>query len=143
MNAGMEADEPDNLRKCLDFGSEELFVAVPGLYGVICSTSDGNPVTQRFHDQMEADRLAAMSSSLVALGETMAKASRQRESEFVIVQSVDGYIVSLRIGQYLLLSAMARRDTNLGMLLSNCRNAAERIRGQLGEDVGKPKAEEK
>ena len=110
---------------------EALFAAVPGLYGVLFATADGNPVSARLKGEMERDRLAAMSSSLVALGETLAKAADQQASEYVIVQNGDGYVVSLRIGNRLLLSAFAGRETNLGMLLSSCRNSAENISAKI------------
>ena len=111
----------------IDRQYEALFDAVPGLYGVLFATADGDPVSARLRDGMDRDRLAAMSSSLVALGETLAKSAQQQKSEYAIVQNSDGYVVSLRIGQHLLLSAFARRDTNLGMLLSSCRSTAETI----------------
>lgn len=115
---------------------ESLFEAVPGLYGVLFATADGDPVSARLQEGMERERLAAMSSSLVALGETMAKAADQQECEYAIVQNSDGYVVSLRIGKHLLLSAFARRDTNLGMLLSRCRNTAENVSAKLKRKPG-------
>jgi|GEM_PF-1526071 len=111
---------------------DALFDRIPGLYGVLFSTADGDPVSTRFNaDDMQRERLAAMSSSLVALGETMAKGAHQQACDYVIVQSGDGYIVSLRIGKRLLLSAFASKDTNLGMLLSSCQGTAEAISAKL------------
>lgn len=104
---------------------EPLFDKVPGLYGLLFATADGESQWARLREGMESDRLAAMSSSLVALSETIAKAGEQHQSEFAIVQNSDGYVVSLRVGPRFLLSAFAGRETNLGMLLSNCRSAAD------------------
>lgn len=119
---------------------ELLFDAVPGLYGVLFVTADGDPVSARLQDGMDRERLSAMSSSLVALGETMAKTAHQEDCEYAIVQNKDGYIVSLRIGKHLLLTALARKDTNLGMLLSSCRstarNVSDRITRKSGSDTG-------
>jgi predicted regulator of Ras-like GTPase activity (Roadblock/LC7/MglB family) len=110
---------------------ESLFDRIPGLYGVLFSTADGDPVSSRFQADMQRERLAAMSSSLVALGETMAKEAQQRACDYVIVQSTDGYVVSLRIGKRLLLTAFASKDTNLGMLLSSCQGTAENMSAKL------------
>ena len=110
---------------------EPLFDGMSGLYGLMLASADGEPKWARLRDGMEEDRLAAMASSLVALSETMAKAADQRLSEFAIVQNSDGYVVSLRIGQEYLLSAFARRDTNLGMLLSKCQSAADQASSKL------------
>ena len=126
------ADKTDQkISRFLEEQYDALFDAVPGLYGVLFATADGDPVSARVQEGMERDRLAAMSSSLVALGETMAKAAEQQQSEYAIVQNSDGYVVSLRIGKHLLLSAFARRDTNLGMLLSSCRSTAEHVSAKI------------
>lgn len=109
----------------VEYHCAPLFDSVPGLYGLMFATADGESQWARLRQGMEAERLAAMSSSLVALSETIAKAAEQHQSEFAIVQNSDGYVVSLRVGPRFLLSAFARRDTNLGMLLSSCRNAAD------------------
>lgn len=129
MSATENTDQ--RISRFLEDQYEALFDAVPGLYGVLFATADGNPVSARLKEGMERDRLSAMSSSMVALGETLAKAAEQQESEYVIVQNHDGYVVSLRIGKRLLLSAFARKDTNLGMLLSSCRNTAENVSAKL------------
>lgn len=129
--AATEEKTDQKISRFLEEQYEALFNAVPGLYGVLFATADGDPVSARLKEGMERDRLAAMSSSLVALGETMAKAAEQQESEYVIVQNSDGYVVSLRIGKHLLLSAFARKDTNLGMLLSSCRSTAEHVSAKI------------
>ena len=129
----MAETKPDQ-KKISEFLSsqyEALFDTVPGLYGALFSTADGDPVSARLQEGMDRERLAAMSSSLVALGETMAKTAGQKESEYAIVQNSDGYVVSLRIGKHLLLSAFARKDTNIGMLLSSCRTTAENVSAKL------------
>lgn len=123
--------EPPKLSAFLESQYDSLFDAVPGLYGVLFATADGDAVSARVRQDMERDRLAAMSSSLVALGETIAKSAGQQECEYAIVQNSDGYVVSLRIGKHLLLTAFARKETNLGMLLSRCRNTAEHVSARL------------
>ncbi len=129
MTAKTKVDQ--RLSQFLQAQHEALFEAVPGLYGVLFVTADGDPVSARLGKGMERERLSAMSSSLVALAETMATAANQSQCEYAIVQNSDGYVVSLRIGKHLLLSAFARKDTNLGMLLSSCRNTAETVSAKL------------
>ena len=110
---------------------EALFERVPGLYGVVFCTADGDPISERFKGNMERDRLAAMASSLVALGGSMAQTAGQKECDYTIVQSRDGYIVSLHVARNLLLTALARKDTNLGMLLSSCKATAESVGSRM------------
>ena len=95
------------------------------------STVDGHDVTCKFKYDMPASKLAAMMSSMLALGETVAQEARQNECRFVIVESSDGYLLTLRLGERLILTTIAGKNTNLGMLHSVSRSAVEGIAARL------------
>lgn len=98
-----------------------------GAYGAILSTIDGNELTAATQRELPTSRIAAMSSSLVALGETMAREARQQACKFVIVENSDGYAVTMRITPRLVLTSFAGKQANLGMLLSSSRATADVI----------------
>ena len=98
-----------------------------GAYGAILSTIDGHELTAVNQRDLPTSRIAAMSSSLVALGETMAREAKQNACKFVIVENSDGYAVTLRITPKLVLTTFAGKQTNLGMLLSSSRATADAI----------------
>lgn len=97
------------------------------IYGILISTVDGHDVARNFRREMPASKLSAMMSSILALGETIAVEAQQKQCRYVIVENSDGYILTLKIKDKLVLSVIATTEVNLGMLHSVSRNAAEKL----------------
>lgn len=89
-----------------------------GAYGVIVSSIDGNPVVHQTNETLPVARLANMTSSLLALGETIARESLQKLCRFVILENQDGRVVCLRINRVLMLTCITGKQSNLGMVLN-------------------------
>ena len=111
------------LRNCID--------GCDGLYAVILSSVDGNPVLSETRRQLPVDRIATMNSSMLALAETMARESGQRQCRFAILENSDGRLVSLRVNRTLLLTCVADRQGNLGMVLHTGQKTAESLAALL------------
>jgi predicted regulator of Ras-like GTPase activity (Roadblock/LC7/MglB family) len=105
----------------------ELISSNEGIYAALIISIDGHPLVKQAQDDIHESKLAAMMSSLLALGESIARESGQKLCQYVIVDNSDGFLVDLRVGERMLLTVLARKDTNLGMLLSACKNSAETI----------------
>lgn len=105
----------------------ELIDSSDGIQAAIISTIDGHCVQAHNAPHISGERLSAMTSSLLALGETLAVEIQHNLCNFVIVDNKDGYLVTLKIKDEYLLSTIARRSINLGMLLSSSRIAAENL----------------
>ena len=97
------------------------------IYGILISTVDGHDVTKSFKQEMPASKLSAMMSSILALGETIAVEANQQQCRYVIVENNDGYILTLKIKEQLVLSVIATTDANLGILHTVSRNAADKL----------------
>ncbi|MBK8183989.1 MAG: hypothetical protein IPK63_14395 [Candidatus Competibacteraceae bacterium] len=131
--AGMEYD--DHL--VVDFTKEQLaqcekklaeFMRLcAGAYGALLSTVDGHELVYLFERDLPAHKIATMNSSLLALGETIAREALQRLCQFVILENSDGRVVSLRVSNILMLTCIASEETNLGMLLRLSRNTASSL----------------
>lgn len=106
---------------------DQMMTTSSAIYGVLISTVDGHDVTRNFRKDMPASKLSAMMSSMLALGETIAVEARQRQCRYVIVENSDGYILTLKIKDKLVLSVIASTDANLGILHTVSRNAAEKL----------------
>ncbi|NJN45447.1 MAG: hypothetical protein HC808_01980 [Candidatus Competibacteraceae bacterium] len=98
-----------------------------GVYGAIISTVDGHSVAQALKRDIPANKISTMTSSLLALGESIARESEQRFCQFVILDNSNGRVVSLRINDILMLTCISTKDSNLGMLLSNGRSTADAL----------------
>lgn len=106
---------------------EELLQKCEGVYGAIVSSIDGNHVLGTLKRELPVATLSNMTSSLLALGESIARESSQRLCQFVILENSDGRVVSLRINDVLMLTCISNKKTNLGMLLSTGRAAADAL----------------
>lgn len=106
---------------------EELLQKFDGVYGAIVSSIDGNYVLASLKREMPVATLSNMTSSLLALGESIARESSQRLCQFVILENSDGRVVSLRINEVLMLTCISNKKINLGMLLSAGRTAADML----------------
>jgi len=106
---------------------EQMMTTSPAIYGILISTVDGHDVTRNFRKDMPASKLSAMMSSMLALGETIAPEAKQQQCRYVIVENSDGYILTLKIKDKLVLSVIASTEANLGMLHTVSRGAAEKL----------------
>ncbi|MEZ5593842.1 MAG: roadblock/LC7 domain-containing protein [Gammaproteobacteria bacterium] len=106
---------------------EQLAGQNNGVYGAFVSSIDGNEIVTFTKRDLPTSRMANMTSSLLALGETIARESQQNICQFVILENTDGRIVSLRINDNMMLTCISTPKTNLGMLLSSGRIIAEGI----------------
>lgn len=110
---------------------DQMMAQSEAVYGVLISTVDGHDVTRKFKRDMPAAKLAAMMSSVLALGETIAREAKQEMCRYVIVENSDGFILTLKLKEKLVLSVIASADANLGLLHSLSRNAAEKLAKNL------------
>jgi len=105
----------------------EFMRSCPGAYGVLISTVDGHEIAYSLKRDMPPHKISTMNSSLLALGESIARESLQQLCQFVILENSDGRVVSLRINEILMLTCISTKNTNLGMLLSTGRNTADSL----------------
>lgn len=101
------------------------------VYGVLISTVDGHDVISRFKRELPSAKLAAMMSSMLALGETIAREAKQEQCQYVIVENSDGYILTLKLKDKLVLSVIASTEANLGILHNISRTAADKLAKSL------------
>ncbi|GAB1258942.1 roadblock/LC7 domain-containing protein [Aurantivibrio plasticivorans] len=110
---------------------KSLLSVSDSIYGVVLSTLDGHAVSSLFEGDHEDSKLAAMTSSCLALGEKIAVEVKQKGCDFVIIQNQDGYVAIKKIGTRLVVTALAHTSINLGMLLSSTQNMASRLADEI------------
>lgn len=97
------------------------------IYAVLLSSIDGNAIAMQSRKDFEGSKLAAMTSSCLALGERIAIESQQNGCNFVIIQNENGFVALKRVGRKLVLTTMADESISMGMLLSATKSSAEAI----------------
>ena len=110
-----------NVDKCLF----SLVSNNEGIYAALLSSLDGHSIAKQSIQDFPDAKLAAMTSSCLALGERLAQESRQNHCNFVIIQNATGYLVLKRVGNKLALSTLANKKINMGLLLTATNQAAD------------------
>lgn len=99
----------------------------PGLIGAIVSTGDGHVVAAQLPDSWEHGDVAAMTSSMMALGESVSRRTDLEQCRNVVVESEKGNMTLLTVDGNLTLTAFGDPKMNLGLQLTACRSCAQEI----------------
>ena len=109
----------------------DMFDVCGDIYGAVISSVDGHLVMDVVKRDLPTKKISAMTSSLMALGETVSKESEQGDCEYVNVINKDGRVMVLRVGDSLTLTTLSTKDSNLGMVLSASTASADAITNAL------------
>jgi len=88
---------------------------------------DGLPMASALPPDVEEDRLAAMSASLLTLGERAAEGLDKGQLAQVLVEGEQGYVLLMSAGPDALLVAVMSREAKVGLVLFEMRRAAASI----------------
>ena len=89
----------------------------PGLSTVALVSSDGLVISSTIKDNLESEKIAAISAALHSQGETSAIDARLGTMSQIIMKSKDGYIVITQSGKDTLLTVFANKTAKLGLVL--------------------------
>lgn len=88
---------------------------------------DGLPMASALPDDMDEDRLGAMSAALLSLGEQAAIGLGRGQLNQVFIEGEYGFVFLMSARDQAVLAAVARRTAKIGFMLFEMRRAAERI----------------
>jgi predicted regulator of Ras-like GTPase activity (Roadblock/LC7/MglB family) len=84
-------------------------------------------------DDVEQERVAAMSAVMLLLGERITGSLRSGALDKVYIKGEEGHIVLMAVGREAVLTAMAQERAPLGLLFVEMRRAAERLKRLVKE----------
>lgn len=90
-------------------------------------TRDGFPVVALLSDGVDADRLCAISSTMLSLAEKSIADLQIGTLKEVIIHSTESFFILVQVNKGSVLSVIAKKDTKLGMLLVEVQKAAKAI----------------
>ncbi len=131
---------PQELVAAFDDEIRRLHARVAGVIGCVLATTDGRRVSSVVDNEADPQRVAAMVGSIVALGETIGREVMIGRTQFVAVSAVGGMVLLQRVParrDLLVVGTLARRNTNLGILLHETGIAAEAAGRILDEWLGR------
>ncbi|MDO5609375.1 MAG: roadblock/LC7 domain-containing protein [Pseudomonadota bacterium] len=115
--------------QCLD-NMQQTLAGISGAYCLILSSLDGMQIAKVARKDCNASRLAAITSSLCGLGETLAKELGQAEFKDVLISTSSGIAVVQRVpppGHRLVLLVAANHESNVGIVSSQTRWCAQTL----------------
>jgi len=106
----------------------KLFLdACPGAKGALVATADGFVISSLFKGEVAMRSLAAITSSIMSLAESLAKEASQGVCRNLVIEAEEGNAVALRINRTRILTVIAEHRTRLGMLLSAAKRCTESL----------------
>ena len=106
----------------------ELQASSPDIEASAIVSVDGLPIASALPEGVEEDRVSAMSAAMLSLGERIASELGRGTLAQVYIKGEKGYVVLMSVGEQAVLTALAREQAKLGLILLEMRRAAEDFR---------------
>jgi predicted regulator of Ras-like GTPase activity (Roadblock/LC7/MglB family) len=84
---------------------------------------DGLSIASALHQEIEEDRVSAMSAAMLSLGERIASELGRGILEQVYIRGENGYVMLMAVGEEAVLTVMARKEAKLGLILLDMKRA--------------------
>jgi predicted regulator of Ras-like GTPase activity (Roadblock/LC7/MglB family) len=92
-------------------------ISSPDIEASAVVSVDGLTIASALPQNVEEDRVAAMSAAMLSLGERIASELGRGALEQVYIKGSEGYVILMSIGSEAVLTALARGNAKLGLLL--------------------------
>ncbi len=109
----------------------ELQASSPGIEASVIVSVDGLSIASALPQDMEEDRVSAMSAAMLSLGERIASELRRGPLEQVYIKGANGYAILMSIGREAVMTVLTRSDAKLGLILLDMRRATEDLVGLI------------
>jgi hypothetical protein len=106
--------------------------AAPEIEASAIVSVDGLIMASALPQEVEEDRVSAMSAAMLSLGERISGELGRGGLEQVYIKGDAGAIVLTSVGSEAVLTALARQDAKLGMIFLEMRRAAEDLTKLVG-----------
>lgn len=103
----------------------------PDIEATAVVSVDGLTIASALPQNVEEDRVAAMSAAMLSLGERIASELGRGDLEQVYIKGANGYVVLMSVGNNAVLTALARENAKLGLFLLDMRRAVDSLAGLL------------
>ena len=108
----------------------ELLAEIAGARAVVIATEDGFSIAHALAEPLDTGRIAAMTSSIAAIGQAIAQETALGTPNCLVVDASGGFLIMRRVqcqGVALVVNALTHRDVLLGMAMHNVANAARHL----------------
>lgn len=109
----------------------DLQASSPDVEASAVVSVDGLSIASALPQDVEEDRVSAMSAAMLSLGERIASELGRGSLEQVYIRGENGYVLLAAVGEEAVLTVMAHKDAKLGLILLDMRRAAEDLEGLI------------
>ncbi len=103
----------------------QMQVASPDIEASAVVSVDGLIIASALPNEVEEDRVSAMSAAMLSLGERISSELGRGSLEQVYIKGNAGYVILTSIGSNAVLTALAVQNAKLGLVFLEMRRAAE------------------
>ena len=103
----------------------DLQASSPDVEGSAIVSVDGLSIASALHQEIEEDRVSAMSAAMLSLGERIASELGRGILEQVYIRGENGYVLLMAVGEEAVLTVMARKEAKLGLILLDMKRAVK------------------
>ena len=86
---------------------------------------DGLTIASALPQEVEEDRVSAMSAAMLSLGERIASELGRGSLDQVYIRGEYGYVILMSVGEDAVLTVLAREQAKLGLILLDMRRATD------------------
>jgi hypothetical protein len=108
-----------------------LQASSPNIEASAVVSVDGLTIASALPQNVEEDRVAAMSAAMLSLGERIATELGRGALEQVYIKGSGGYVLLMSVGNEAVLTALARENAKLGLILMDMHRTVEALRSLL------------
>lgn len=110
----------------------DMQVASPDIIASAVVSVDGLTMASALPNDVEEDRVSAMSAAMLSLGERIAGELGRGSLDEVYIRGEEGFVLLTAIGDEAVLTALAREEAKLGMIFLEMRRAADDLEKMVG-----------
>ena len=86
---------------------------------------DGLIIASALPQEVEEDRVSALSAAMLSLGERIASELGRGSLNQVYIKGENGYVILMSVGEEAVLTVLARKQAKLGLILLDMRRATD------------------
>lgn len=103
----------------------EMQASSPDIEASAIVSVDGLSIASALPQEIEEDRVSAMSAAMLSLGERIASELGRGGLEQVYIKGENGFVVLMAVGEEAVLTALASEKAKLGLIFLDMRRAVE------------------
>lgn len=105
----------------------DLQASSPDIEASAVVSVDGLSIASALPQEVEEDRVSAMSAAMLSLGERIAGELGRGAIEQVYIKGNEGYVILMSVGEEAVLTVLARENSKLGLIFLDMRRATEAL----------------